>query len=297
VSIQAQHFYGIFRRDYSRQDILDGRVVLINPALITLIEGAAEHDLPRTLQGKVSQAVAELARSGVRTFHMDINYADYRGFGGARPVMNDQVFSPAFVSELARLLRPYEAFLNVHLLTGQLRDRLVPLRHARAGAICFQLEALEDEDLDACLDMIGEMGACASPVIETVGSENLVPPGPGEVLRRLQSRLQRVGMLTFQAAGTASRSSAKAGAFEMACLLPYLDAFRTAFAGNIQIQGGITTATIGDAVTLGARFLVCGTQIFRNHEGRTPRQIVAELLRSAADALCPASAQYRPVGS
>jgi pentose-5-phosphate-3-epimerase len=293
VTTQAQHFYGTVSHDFSRQDILDGRIIFINPALITLVEGTSTQEPPRVLQEKVSQAVEALVKAGVRTFHMDINYADYSGFGGDKPVMNDGVFSPGYVSELTSLLRPYKAFLNVHLLTDHLRERLLPLRHAHPGAICFQLETLGDKDLEHCLNMIGDMGACASPVIETVGSDNLVPPAPADVMRLLQSRLDCVGMLTFQAAGTASRSSAKAGAFGLGNLLPFLDVLRDIFAGGIQIQGGITTATVGDAVAIGARFLVCGTQIFHNREGKAPQQVVAELLRNAANALCP-DVQHEP---
>ena len=52
--------------------------------------------------------------------------------------------------------------------------------------------------------------------------------------------------------------------------------------GTFQIQGGITTETIGDAMRLGAEFLVCGTQIFRNSQGLIPPQVVDRLLAEAA---------------
>ena len=62
---------------------------------------------------------------------------------------------------------------------------------------------------------------------------------------------------------------------------------RTRFAGTVQIQGGITTLTIGDAVRLGADFVVCGSELFRSPAGLAPAEVVAALLTAAADVLAP----------
>jgi hypothetical protein len=47
----------------------------------------------------------------------------------------------------------------------------------------------------------------------------------------------------------------------------------------------MTTQTIGDAVRLGADFIVCGSEIFRNREGRSAEAVIDDLLLRAADAL------------
>ncbi|MBN1964115.1 MAG: hypothetical protein JW910_05680, partial [Anaerolineae bacterium] len=102
---------------------------------------------------------------------------------------------------------------------------------------------------------------------------------------RLAPVLDRVGMLTFQAASTAARSNRTAGAFARDLLAGYLAALRPGFDGTIQVQGGITTATVGAAVALGAEFLVAGTQLFRHPDGLPAPDVIAAMLREATAAL------------
>ncbi|NWF80000.1 MAG: hypothetical protein HXY37_08115 [Chloroflexi bacterium] len=52
----------------------------------------------------------------------------------------------------------------------------------------------------------------------------------------------------------------------------------------MQIQGGITTNTVGAAVQAGATFLVAGTEIFRHPQGLSPRQVIATLSGEAEKA-------------
>ena len=121
-------------------------------------------------------------------------------------------------------------------------------------------------------------GACASPVIETVGSRNLLPKSPEEILSLLKPVISEIGMLTFQASGTTSRSNVLSGMFNKEQVQPYINCVREIFNGTIQIQGGITTSTICEAVKLGAEFLVCGTQLFRNHDGLSAPEVVDQML-------------------
>jgi pentose-5-phosphate-3-epimerase len=92
-------------------------------------------------------------------------------------------------------------------------------------------------------------------------------------------------MLTFQAAGTASRSNKTAGTFAKEQVTHYIDSIRPSFTGPIQIQGGITIATIREVGAQGAEFLVCETQIFHHKTGMTPLQVIDEMLREASQAL------------
>jgi pentose-5-phosphate-3-epimerase len=122
-------------------------------------------------------------------------------------------------------------------------------------------------------------------VIETVGTENLQPRSREAVLAFLEPALSDVGMLTFQVAGTAARSNAPAGQFAHQQAGSYISLMRQAFRGTIQVQGGMTAQTIGSAVELGAEFIVCGSEIFRNQEGRSMETVIDELLLRAAAAL------------
>jgi pentose-5-phosphate-3-epimerase len=103
------------------------------------------------------------------------------------------------------------------------------------------------------------------------------------VRARLEPVLPHIGMLTFQAAGTASRSNLPAGTFARDQVVRYIDALTPGFSGTLQIQGGIRIETVGAAVAVGADFLVAGTQLFRDK--LRPAQVVDLMLAAIADQL------------
>jgi pentose-5-phosphate-3-epimerase len=200
--------------------------------------------------------------------------------------LNAAIFTPQFLQRLKHLVNERGSYLNLHLLTDFPRQHFSDYQAVEADAICFQLESLPDGlQLAAMIDAIQRSGACASPVIETVGSDGLAPPSPESVLNRLKPLLAEIGILTLQVAGTTSRSNTAAGGLVVERARAYIDALRPAFAGTLQFQGGITTRTIGQAVRLGAEFLVCGTEIFRNRQGRTAEAVIDELLQQATQSL------------
>jgi pentose-5-phosphate-3-epimerase len=271
---------------FSRDDVLAGRVIRINPALITITDGLVETTAPAALQERIQARVNELLRHKVRTFHVDINFPDYSGYGPKRPDINTGIFSPPFLADLNAMVRAGGGFLNVHVLTHAPREQLRAFDGVAFGAICFQLDVLTNaREVVALVDAIWDTGACASPVIETVGSGQAAPRSPAEVLALLEPTLPRIGMLTVQAAGTAARSTQVQGAFSQGPAAAYIAALRPIFPGTLQLQGGVTTRTIGDVVRLGAEFLVCGTEIFHHPAERTPPQVIDDLLERAAHAL------------
>lgn len=266
--------------------ILAGQVVRINPALITLIDGRVENTLASELQQEVLTIVRRLLDHKIRTFHVDINFEDYSGFGTQRPDINTGVFTPAFVRELVTITRPADAFINLHLLTDDPEKHIDNFKQAGAGAVCFQLDVISDSvQLAGIIKQIREINAVPSPVIETVGTDNLIPQSPAKVRKLLHPHLSDTGMLTLQAAGTASRSNIPAGSFNLTRVAAYLDELRPGHRGTVQVQGGIKTGTVAPAVKLGAEFLVCGTQIFHSKEGHSPEQIIDTMLQEAAAAL------------
>jgi pentose-5-phosphate-3-epimerase len=110
----------------------------------------------------------------------------------------------------------------------------------------------------------------------------------------LRPVLPRIGMLTIQAAGTASRSNSAQGTFAHEAVQSYMTPLRERYDGTLQIQGGVKTQTIGEVVKLGAEFLVCGTEIFRHPDGHTPPEVVNGMLRQAATALAGADTRTEP---
>ena len=215
VQTPGQKFYSNKAvRPVTRQDVLNGRVIKINPALITITDGFVGKNAPGNLQRQVVERVRQLLAHKIQTFHVDVNFEDYCGFGASGPDLNRTVFTPEFLQALNHIVQANGAHLNLHLLTDFPLQHLIEYAAVGAGAICFQVDsALNDQVLAQLIAQIKRLGACASPVIETVGSENLRPRSKEEVLAILKPVLSGVGMLTFQVAGTASRSTGLAGQF------------------------------------------------------------------------------------
>ena len=102
----AQRFYSQSAlTSFTRQDILEGKVIKINPALITIIDGRVNNTSPEILQHQVEAYVGDLLTHNVRTFHVDINFPDYSGFRPVRLDINTKVFTPAFLACLNDLVQ------------------------------------------------------------------------------------------------------------------------------------------------------------------------------------------------
>ncbi|NDJ78233.1 MAG: hypothetical protein GYB65_18445 [Chloroflexi bacterium] len=283
----GQAFYGMSRlaRPYTRADVLAGQVIRISPALITITDGRVDREPAAALQREVVAQVQTLLEHGVRSFHVDVNFDDYGGFGSQPPDRNAHVFDPAFVRDLNALVAGQDAFLTLHLLTDNPTQHLRTYTGIPLGAICFQLDAVPDPA--ALADLVGQitaMGACASPVIETVGTESLSPAAP-DVVRQQLAPVRHAVMLTLQAAGTGTRSNQAAGALAEAEVAAHLAALRPTFGGTVQLQGGIKIETVGAAVRLGAEFLVAGTQLFRHPHDLPTAHVIDQMLLQAASVL------------
>ena len=196
----AQRFYSQpAPHPVTRQDVLDGRIIKLNPALITITDGLVATSEAPVLQDQVYAHVRALLGHGIRTFHADINFPDYQGYGPHRPDINTGVFTPAFLARLNDLVRTHQAFLNLHLLTAEPLQQLRAFAHIPLGAICFQLDAVAtSQQLAILVDRIWQAGACVSPVIETIGSGRAPVLTPEAVVARLEPVVGRIGMLTVQ---------------------------------------------------------------------------------------------------
>lgn len=285
-----QDFYSkVSPAAFTRQNILSGHAIKINPALIVMVDTLTDQVTPAVLQQRVKSAVVFLLQHKIRTFHLDLNFNDYGGFKANMPPVNTAVFTPAFIEDLNGIVRANNGFLNLHLLTGDPLRHWERFDHILLGAVCFQLDAVfEPARLRELVARITATGACASPVIETVGSDTLIPAGPDAVFALLEPVLADIGLLTFQTAQTAARSDTSAGRFQPDRLEPYLRPARQSFGGAIQLQGGITLETAAQAVQLGADFLVCGTELFYNKAGFSTPQVIDRMFETIAATFEPA---------
>lgn len=280
---EAQEFYSLPSLPPTTENILSGRIVKINPALVTILDGLIDEISIEILQDKVWNSVISLMiHNRVFTFHLDINLVDYGGFGPNQPKVNTNIFTPFFLKKLNSEIRRRNCHLNVHFLTDYPLEHFKEYSHIGFGAICYQLDVIKDIVYHKQLiSEITSRGACASPVIEVVGSKDVIPQCKEEVLSFIQPVLPSIGMLTFQVEATAARSNKTAGLVGELAVREYIKFFKQHFRETVQIQGGIKISTIAAAVNLGANFLVSGTQIFRNQE-YTPEKVIEFMLMEAA---------------
>ena len=290
MATARQDFYSkISPAAFTRQNILAGGAIKINPALIVMVDALTNQVTPAVLQQRVKSAVVFLLQHKIRTFHLDLNFDDYSGFKANQPPANTAVFTPVFIEDLNGIVRANNGFLNLHLLTDDPLRHWEQLAHIPLGAVCFQLDAVFDPPrLRELVTRITATGACASPVIETVGDDTFIPAGPEAVWALLEPALADIGMLTFQTAQTAARSDTPAGRFRPDRLEPYLQLARQSFSGVIQLQGGITLESVAPAAQLGADFLVCGTELFYNKAGYSTPQVIDRMFETIAALFEPA---------
>ncbi|SHI86176.1 beta/alpha barrel domain-containing protein [Propionispora hippei] len=255
------------------------RVVRLNPALITLLDGRIDAVPVTVLQQEVTEQVRHLfSRRKVMTFHCDINFPDYGGFGEPAPCSNQAVFTPDFLAGLAADIRCQGGYLNLHMLTDRPLERWREYQGVSPAAVCYQLDAVPDPVYHRqLLDSINEQGSCASPVIEIFGSDSRPARAPADTFSQVQPFLRELPMLTFQAEATAARSSFAAGGLASFAVKEYIAYYQERYNGAIQLQGGVKPGTIRDAAALGADFLVCGTAIFRSGTN-SPAEMVDRLL-------------------
>lgn len=273
--------------------IQSGRVLRINPALITILEHIPCIDTQNIRMQVLHQTENVLRSNKVQSVHVDINVADYQGFGQQKPILNYEIFDFSFLQELGQLLSTYSCGLNLHLLTADPCYWLEQYQGLTFDAICYQWEVIPSAAYHrALLQHIAAYDACPSPVLEMT---RLLPAAErgktargfarerAEALwRQLGCELPPDSMLTFQVEATGSRSHAAVGGLYDDAIIAALAFFRDVFPGTLQVQGGITTATVKQAVKLGMDFAVCGTQIFGTCD-RNPAEIVERLLKNAAE--------------
>ncbi|MEQ8154904.1 MAG: hypothetical protein ABRQ25_08500 [Clostridiaceae bacterium] len=284
MKTKRQLFYGESSlKFYTREDIIRGKIIKINPAIITILDKLNKSMDVNLIQEKVlAEAEILLKQGNIYTLHVDINFEDYSNFPSNGPAINSHIFNVDFIERLNRLSESYSAFLNIHLLTDYPKRHIQDIKHIKVGAICFQLEVVKNsKELSEIIDEIMEAGACASPVIEVIGTEKFIPGTKQQVLKFISPFQDKIGMLTFQVETTGARSNNALGMLASNEAADYIDFFVNNFEGTIQIQGGITTKTISSAIKLGCEFLVCGTEIFNNKSGYSSTEVIENMLEQS----------------
>jgi hypothetical protein len=174
-----------------RDDSTSDRAVYINPALIAILDRRIATTSIEALQADVTSRVRELLDHRVRTFHIDVNFPDYAGFGLRAPFMNASVFTPAFVTALSAFARTRGALVDLHLLTGQPTARV----RAPAGGGVFQLDAAATRKNWPTNRANPRLGACAKPRRQE-RSAAILRPHPGR--RRACAPSCEISMLTLR---------------------------------------------------------------------------------------------------
>lgn len=288
MNSKRQSFYSKSSlKSFTEEDVLSGNIIKVNPALITILDKAHNNLSVDKIKEKVLEETEVLLNQGkVHTLHVDINFEDYSNFGNNGPAVNSHIFNIDFLEELSRLSESFQCFLNIHLLTNNPLNKIKEMKNIKLGAVCFQLEVIKDsENLSEIINEITATGACASPVIEVVGTEKFSPKSKEEILDFLLPYKEKIGMLTFQVESTGSRSNFSSGMLSSDEISEYIKFFRGNFQGAIQIQGGITLSTLKHAIKLGSEFLVCGTEIFNNKYGYSSKEVITKMLEEASKAL------------
>ncbi|MHC1683385.1 MAG: hypothetical protein AB6733_10595 [Clostridiaceae bacterium] len=288
MNSKRQNFYSKSSlKSYTEEDILSGDIIKINPALITILDKSYNNLSIDKIKEKVLEETEVLLKQGkVNTLHVDINFEDYSNFGNNGPSVNSHIFNVDFLEELSRLSESFQCFLNIHLLTNDPLNKIKEIKNIKLGAVCFQLEVIKNSDnLSEIINEIIAIGACASPVIEVVGTEKFPPKPKEEILNFLLPYKDKIGMLTFQVESTGSRSNFASGMLSSDEISEYIKFFQGNFGETIQIQGGITISTLKQAIKLGSEFLVCGTEIFNNKFGYSSKEVITKMLEESSKAL------------
>lgn len=89
MKTKRQLFYGQSSlKFYNREDIINGRVIKINPAIITILDKLDKSLDIDLIQEKVLTEVEILLKKGnIYTIHVDINFKDYNNFGNNGPAV------------------------------------------------------------------------------------------------------------------------------------------------------------------------------------------------------------------
>lgn len=172
-------------------------------------------------------------------------------------------FGPPVISSLHSALP--DAVLDCHLMVSDPAFWVEPLQKAGASSLTFHLES--DLPNNSPLDMIALVRSAGMKV------GMVIKPGtPVEALFEYADRLDLVLIMTVEPGFS--------GQAFMPSMMPKVRALRAKFPHlTIQVDGGLSPATVDEATKAGANAIVAASAIF----GANDRQEVIDRLRSSVE--------------
>jgi ribulose-phosphate 3-epimerase len=206
--------------------------------------------------GNIEREVRSLEAANIDCLHVDIMDGHF---------VPNITFGPDFTSTLRRLSQMH---LDVHLMIQQ------PDRYARAfieaGADTLTVHLEAYHDVGRTLDVIRDMGCRVGLALN-----------PLTLIEKAEKHLKKIDMLLCMTVNPGF--GGQPFIVEVLDKIRYAKQYREAhnLDFDIEVDGGLTTSTIGPAVVAGANVIVAGTAIFGQ---QSITAAVQELRAKAAEA-------------
>ena len=190
---------------------------------------------------RLADELAALEAAGISWLHLDI-------MDGA--FVPNITFGQPVIKSLRK--RSSKLFFDVHLMIDNPLDELPWFLEAGADIACVHAEVLYGDELRRAVDMIHDAGAKAAVALK--------PHTPPEVLEEVIARLDMVLVMSVEP-GFSGQSYIEGSEEKVAAVAEMARAV-----GNdallIEVDGGVSEATVERLTAAGADVLVCGSAVF-----------------------------------